>query len=206
MLIKELGWYWRSSIGAPLPCCPSHQLLVGSRCLTHPLFALSVLSGVLLPLLGQIPGRLGRVPCSSNRSAWWLLHISLPTPASTEQGNSVCLSAFGALLGLVESCNKPSDGFRFGSSHCSGAPRCCLVSSARSRAALLTPLSILCLSAAFTREGMPVSTFLRLIPPFAPFPCLLPSHWLFCCCCETRLGHGLLRVNISLCVGDLDTS
>ena len=159
-----------------------------------------------MSLLGQVPGRLGRVLCSSNHSAWWPLRMSLPTPASTEWGSSVCLSAFGAPLGLIESCNKPFAGFGFGSSRCSGAPHCRPASSARSRAALLTPLSPFCLSAAFTREGMPVSTSLRLIPPFTPFPCLLPSHRLSCCCCETRPGHGLLGVNISLCVGDLHTS
>ena len=109
------------STGAPSPCYPSYQLPVGSCCLAQPFFMVSVLSGVLSTLLGQVPGRLGRVPCSSNRSAWWTLRMSLPTPASTEHGSSVCLSAFGALLGLVESCNKPSASFSFGSSRSLGA-------------------------------------------------------------------------------------
>lgn len=131
-------------IGAPLPSCPCHQLPVGSRCLAQPLFALSVLSGVLWSLLGQVAGRLGRVPCSSDCSAWWPLRMSLPTPARTEWDNLV--SVFRAPLGLVESCNKPVTGFGLGSSRCSGAPRCRPVSSARSRAALLTPLSPFSLS------------------------------------------------------------
>lgn len=106
-------------------------------------------------------------------------------------------SAPRALLGLLEPHKKPS-----ASSGCCPSllssvlcPVWCRVTDAS--------LCSLCLSAAFTREGMPVSTFLCLISPSKPFfPCVLP-------CCGVVLllqnpyGRGLLGVNILLFWGGI---
>lgn len=151
---------------------------VGSRCLASP--SPCCLCWCDVPLLAQIPGRLGMAPLL------FCLVAALHEPPRTAGS----VSAPRALLGLAEPHKKP-----FASSGCPVplAAVLCLVWHAVTD----TSLCSLCLSAAFTREGMPVSTFLTLIPlpnPFFRVSC--HPAGLFCCC-KIQTGCGFLGVNIA---------
>lgn len=153
-LTKESYIIYRSLCHAALPT----SCLLDLAVLPSP--SLCCLCWCDVPLLAQIPGRLGMALCSTTA-----LHEPPRTAGS--------VSAPRALLGLAEPHKNllPALAAQFPS--LLSTVLCPLWHRVTD-----TSLCSLCLSAAFTREGMPVSTFLPLISPFPPFfPCLLPSCW-----------------------------
>lgn len=127
-------------------------------------------------------------PCFPHYSAWLLLCMSLPGQLGLSQLPGLCLGWLSLTTNLLPAL---------------AAPCCCPLSSARCGAGLLTPLSVLCLSAAFTREGMPVSTFLRLILPSNPFFHVSCHPAGLFCCCKIQMGWGQLGVDVLLVLGGI---
>lgn len=148
LLIKELGWYWRSTVDtrepfhyAALPTSCRLDLTVlpspSLHCLCCLVSSCSSLAGsqqvrkaaVLLQLLCLVAA--SHEP--SHPSKHQVGHLGLPRGfRGFAWADLAALPAFA--------------GFGFGNCRCSGAPRCRPVSSAQCHAALLTPLSVLSVS------------------------------------------------------------